>query len=185
MFIASKYEETQAPSLATFADLTDGLVTRNDIIRMEIKVLNALKGYVSFPLPLHFLRRNSKVGDVCIEMFILANYLLELCLTEYTFSHVPASLQASAALWLSMKLLDDQEWTANLVYYSGYTESDLLPTMCSMADVLRHSHNSKYQAARTKYASADFMGISLIPHLKPEFVIEFLASIDQCHSGPV
>ena len=185
MFIASKYEETQAPKLATFAYLTDGLVTHKDIIIMEIKVLNALNLYVSFPLPLHFLRRNFKVGDVCIEMFILANYLMELCLTEYSFSHVPASLQAAAALWFSMKLLDDQEWTANLAYYSGYSEVDLLPTMYRIAEVLRHSHISEYQAARTKYASADFMMISLIPHLKPEFVAGFLASIDQLHSIPV
>ena len=106
MFIASKYEETaKAPSAAAFAYITDGACTWKDIVRMEIKVLSCLKGYVSFPLPLHFLRRNSKVGGTSPATHILSKYLLELCLTEYKLSTVPASLQAAAALCFSLNLL--------------------------------------------------------------------------------
>ena len=64
MFIASKYEETQAPEIGAFAYITDEAFTKKDIIRMELCVLNTLKCYVSFPLPLQFLRRNSKVSCV-------------------------------------------------------------------------------------------------------------------------
>ena len=170
MFIASKYEETQAPEIGAFAYVTDNSFTKKDIIRMELCILNALKGYVSFPLPIQFLRRNSKVGVVGQATHTLSKYLLELCLPEYTFSHVSASLQAAASLCFSLKLLGGQEWTANLAYYSGYNQTDLLPTMCNIAGVLRRSHNSKYQAARIKYSSEDLMRISLIPHLKSKYV---------------
>ena len=170
MFIASKYEETQAPEVGAFAYLTDNSFTKMDIIRMELCILNALKGYVSFPLPIHFLRRNSKVGGVGQATHILSKYLLELCLPEYTFSHVSASLQAAASLCFSLKLLGGQDWTANLAYYSGYNQADLLPTMCNIAGVLRRSQSSKYQAARIKYSSEDLMRISLIPHLKSKYV---------------
>ena len=177
MFIASKYEETQAPGVSAFAYLTDDAFSVKDIIKKEIHILNALKGYVSFPLPLHFLRRNSKVGGVGPASHTLSKYILELCLTEYAFSHVRASLQAAAALCLSLKLLGGQEWTANLAYYSGYTEAELLPTMCRMAVVVRRCHSSKYQAARTKYSSEAFMRISLIPHLKSKFVVKLASKV--------
>ena len=177
MFIASKYEETQAPELGTYAYLTDDSFSKKDIIKMELTILTALKGYVSFPLPIQFLRRNSKVGGVGTATHTLSKYLLELCLTEYAFSHVYASLQAAAALCLSLKLLGGQEWTANLAYYSGYTEANLLPTMCRMAGVLKRSHSSKYQAARTKYASDTLMRISLIPHLKSKYILKLASKI--------
>ena len=144
---------------------------------MELKVLNTLNGYISFPLPLQFLRRNSKVGEVGQASHTLAKYLLELCLTEYSLSHVRPSLQAAAALCLSLKLLGGQKWTSNLAYYSGYTETEILPTMCLMADVLRRSSSSKYQAARTKYSSEAQMRISLIPHLKSKFVSKLASKV--------
>ena len=150
MFIASKYEESTAPDVSAFAYITDYAFTIKDIIRMELKVLTTLNGYISFPLPLQFLRRNSKVGDVGQASHTLAKYLLELCLTEYSLSHVRPSLQAAAALCLSLKLLGGQKWTSNLAYYSGYTETEILPTMCLIAEVVRRSPSSKNQAARIK-----------------------------------
>ena len=106
MFIACKYEETQAPEVGAFAYITDNSFTKMDIIKMELCILKALNGYVSFPLPIHFLRRNSKVGDVGQATHTLSKYLLELCLPEYTFSHVSASLQAAASLCFNnMKLM--------------------------------------------------------------------------------
>ena len=177
MFIASKYEETQAPEVGAFAYITDNAFSKKDIIEMELCILNALKGYLSFPLSIQFLRRNSKVGGVGPATHTLSKYFLELCLPEYAFSHVSASLQAAASLCFSLKLLGGQEWTANLAYYSGYSEADLLPTMCSIAGVLRRSHNSKYQAARTKYSSESLMKISLIPHLKSKYVLKLASKI--------
>ena len=177
MFIASKYEEMQAPELSAFAYITDYAFTIKDIVQMELKVLNTLNGYISFPLSIQFLRRNSKVGAVGQASHTLAKYLLELCLTEYSLSHVIPSLQAAAALCLSLKLLGGQKWTSNLAYYSGYTETELLPTMCLMAEVLRRSPSSKYQAARTKYSSEPLMRISLIPHLKSKFVAKLASRV--------
>ena len=177
MFIASKYEEIKAPEVSAFAYITDYAFTIKDIIRMELKVLNTLNGYISFPLPLQFLRRNSKVGAVGQASHTLAKYLLELCLTEYSISHVRPSLQAAAALCLSLKLLGGQKWTSNLAYYSGYTETEILPTMCLMAEVVRRSPSSKYQAARTKYSTETLMRISLLPHLKSKFVAKLASKV--------
>ena len=64
MFIASKYEEMYTPEIGDFVYISDGAFTKRDIRRMEVKILHTLNFYVSFPLPLHFLRRDSKAGSV-------------------------------------------------------------------------------------------------------------------------
>ena len=65
MLVASKYEEMYAPEVNDFVYITDNAYTRSDIIRMEIVILKTINFELGRPLPLHFLRRNSKAGEVC------------------------------------------------------------------------------------------------------------------------
>ena len=64
MFVAAKYEETYSTEIDDFVYITDRAFTTADIRRMEVKILCTLQHYISFPLPLHFLRRNSKAALV-------------------------------------------------------------------------------------------------------------------------
>ena len=64
MLIAAKYEEIYAPEVKDFVYITDRSYTEKDILRMEIRILAALKFDLGKPLPLHFLRRASKAGGV-------------------------------------------------------------------------------------------------------------------------
>ena len=64
MLIASKYEEMYAPEIADFVYITDNAYTKADIRAMECCILRTLDFTLGRPLPLHFLRRNSKAGDV-------------------------------------------------------------------------------------------------------------------------
>lgn len=67
MFIASKYEEMYCPEIGDFAYITDKAYSKAEIRKMEVTMLNELGFNVSYPLPLHFLRRNSKAGSVSTE----------------------------------------------------------------------------------------------------------------------
>lgn len=64
MFIASKYEEMYCPEIGDFAFMTDKAYTKEEIRKMEVTILKKLDFCISYPLPLHFLRRNSKAGNV-------------------------------------------------------------------------------------------------------------------------
>merc|ERR1712241_808411 len=64
MFIAAKYEEMYAPEIGDFVYITDRAYTESQIREMEIKILGTLRFELGRPLPLHFLRRNSKAGNV-------------------------------------------------------------------------------------------------------------------------
>merc|ERR1711928_191419 len=83
MFIASKVEEMYAPEINDFVYITDNAYTAAEIRQMELRMLNTLGFNFSRPLPLHFLRRNSKAGDVDVLQHTVAKYLIEMSLLEY------------------------------------------------------------------------------------------------------
>ena len=64
MFVASKYEEMYVPAIDDFVYMTDNTYTKSDIRQMEISILRTLDFMIGKPLPLHFLRRFSKAGQV-------------------------------------------------------------------------------------------------------------------------
>ena len=121
LLIASKYEEIFPPSIEDLAFMTDFSVTSASIRNMEIKILTALTFDVSPPLPLHFLRQFSKVGQVCQKNHILAKYVMELSLLHHELAtkHYPSLLAAGALayslmIFNSTKLLQDI-WTPALI----------------------------------------------------------------------
>ena len=65
-------------------------------------VLQVLRFDLGRPLPLHFLRRNSKAGQVDATIHTLAKYAMELTLVEYSFAHIPPSKLAATALAISL-----------------------------------------------------------------------------------
>ena len=67
MFAASKYEEMYPPEIGDFAFMTDNTYTKFQIRQMEMKILRALNFSLGRPLPLHFLRRASKIGEVQVS----------------------------------------------------------------------------------------------------------------------
>jgi len=104
MFVASKYEEMYAPEIGDFVYITDGAYTQAEIRRQEIEILKVLNFDLGRPLPLHFLRRNSKAGSVDARVHTLAKYIMELTLIEYNMMHVPPSKLAAASLAISVKV---------------------------------------------------------------------------------
>merc|ERR1711936_361490 len=108
MFIASKYEEMYAPEIGDFVYITDRAYTESQIREMEIKILGTLRFELGRPLPLHFLRRNSKAGNVDALTHTLAKYAMELTLVDYKMAHIRPSVIAAAALALSLKVLEDR-----------------------------------------------------------------------------
>lgn len=135
MFLASKYEEMYPPEISDFAYVTDSAYTTAQIRDMEMTILRVLKFKLGRPLPLQFLRRASKIYEVCwgqrecpwvffvfqptcvlsqvtAEQHMLAKYLLELTMVDYEMVHLPPSIVASAALALTMKVLEVGEWVS-------------------------------------------------------------------------
>ncbi|KAG2466585.1 G2/mitotic-specific cyclin-B1-like [Polypterus senegalus] len=172
MFVASKYEEMYPPEIADFAFVTDNTYTKAQIRDMEMKILRVLKFGFGRPIPLHFLRRASKIGEVSAEQHTLAKYFMELSMTDYEMVHYPPSQVAAAAFALTLKVFNCGEWTSTLQHYLSYTESCLTPVMQHMAkNVVKVNEGlTKYMAVKNKYASQKHMRISTIPELKTSLI---------------
>ena len=78
MLIASKYEEMYAPEVADFVYITDNAYTKKEIRDMEGIILRTLDFSVGKPLCLHFLRRNSKAGQVKIIQITMISWLKDI-----------------------------------------------------------------------------------------------------------
>merc|ERR1711970_1555801 len=145
------------------------LFTASKIEQMEMRMLSAIKFRIGRPLPLHFLRRYSKAGDVDILQHTLAKYLVELSQLDYDLAHVDPSELSAAALCLSLQLLSTDEcevWSATLRYYSHYSEQDLMRTITNMAALATTASNSSLKAVFNKYCSRTKLKVALLPELK-------------------
>ncbi|KAI1905301.1 hypothetical protein AGOR_G00014690 [Albula goreensis] len=172
MFIASKYEEMYPPEIADFAFVTDRAYTTAQIRDMEMKILRVLKFSFGRPLPLQFLRRASKIGEVTAEHHTLAKYFMELTMIDYEMVHFHPSHVASAAFALTLKVFNCGEWTPTLQHYMDYTESCLIPVMQHIAkNVVKVNEGlTKHMAVKNKYSSQKQMRISTIPQLKSSVI---------------
>ncbi|KAL6463696.1 hypothetical protein MHYP_G00280870 [Metynnis hypsauchen] len=172
MFIASKYEEMYPPEIADFAFVTDRAYTTAQIREMEMKILRVLEFSFGRPLPLQFLRRASKIGEVTAEQHTLAKYFVELTMVDYDVVHFPPSQVASAAFALMLKVFNCGEWTPTLQYYMGYTEDNLIPVMQHIAkNVVKVNEGlSKHLAVKNKYSSQKQMRIASISQLKSSLI---------------
>uniref|UniRef100_A0A6J0T059 G2/mitotic-specific cyclin-B1 n=1 Tax=Pogona vitticeps TaxID=103695 RepID=A0A6J0T059_9SAUR len=172
MFIASKYEEMFPPEIGDFAFVTDHTYTNLQIRQMEMKILRSLDFNLGRPLPLHFLRRASKIAEADIQQHTLAKYLMELSLVDYDMVHFPPSQIAAAAYCLATKVLDEGEWTPTLQHYMYYTESALVPVMQHMAKnvVMVNRGLTKHMTVKNKYASSKHAKISILPALNSAII---------------
>jgi len=64
LLLASKYEEMLSPDVGDFVYITDNAYTSDEVREMEITILKELNFNLGRPLPIHFLRRASKAGEV-------------------------------------------------------------------------------------------------------------------------
>jgi len=179
MWVASKYEEMYAPEINDFVYITDSAYTSLEIRQMELDVLRALDFNLGKPLPLHFLRRNSKAAGVDAVQHNFAKFFMEMTLQEYSFAHITPSQLAAAALCLSCRIVNEDnvekigigkveklKWEEKMVHYSGYSETELEPLMSSIAFFVVKSETNRLNFVKQKYQSSKFMRISTSPLLK-------------------
>jgi len=117
LFIASKSEEIVSPSVGHFLQCADASYTASEILQAERYVLKTIDWNLSFPNPVHYLRRVSKADDYDVKVRTVAKYLLEIGCVEWRMLSAPPSLTAAAAIWLARLVLGKAHWV-NFIYSS-------------------------------------------------------------------
>jgi hypothetical protein len=110
MFIAAKFEEIVAPSVKHFLRCADASYTESEILQAERYVLKTLDWNLSYPNPVHYLRRVSKADEYDVKVRTVAKYLMEIGCVEWRLIAAPPSLVAAASLWLARLVLGRGSW---------------------------------------------------------------------------
>ncbi|KAL3098809.1 hypothetical protein niasHT_024563 [Heterodera trifolii] len=101
MFIASKFEEVVVPNIDDFVFVAGKVFEREDIMRMEQRVLSGLKFNLSVPYAMQFLRRYRFYASPSKNVWAFAKFVSEVAMVCYALAHFPPSVVAAVSLHLA------------------------------------------------------------------------------------
>lgn len=160
MFIAAKYEEIIAPSVKEFVYMTEGGYSQEEILKGERIILSTLDFNIStYCSPYSWVRRISKADDYDIRTRTLSKFLMELALLDHRFLRAKPSLIAAVGMFLAKKMLGG-EWDDAFVYYSDFTEEQLVPGANLLLERLLDP-GFEEQFVYRKYANKKFLKASV------------------------
>jgi cyclin B len=166
MLIAAKFEEIYPPQINDFVYVTDKAYTKENIVKMEVIMLNALDFKICRPTPLHFLDRYQLVNGCTEDHRSLAQYLLELSLVDYNMLKYSPSRMAAASILLSNKLLRRQpSWKPAVVKLTRFTEQMLKDCAKEMCALLESAEHGTLQAVRKKFSQTKYHSVAKINFL--------------------
>ncbi|KAF8311987.1 hypothetical protein DL93DRAFT_2060475 [Clavulina sp. PMI_390] len=160
MFVAAKYEEIMAPSVDEFVFMTENTFTREEILKGEKIILQTLGFHISaYCSPYSWVRKISKADDYDIQTRTLSKFLMEVCLLDHRFLCAKPSMIAAIAMYTSRRMLEG-DWNEAFIFYSDFTEEQLLPGFEYMVETLGAQNFSATHTFK-KYASKRFLKASI------------------------
>ena len=163
MLLASKYEEIWAPEVRDFVYISDKAYTREQILGMEKQMLNTLGFHLTVPTPYQFMSRFFKAANADKQFQLLASFVVESSLPDYSMLKYPGSLLAASAVYVAMKTLGKGEWNDVMEAHTRYTEEDIRPCANAMARLQRKSATASLSAVHKKYSNPKFMEVARLP----------------------
>ncbi|XP_061683039.1 cyclin N-terminal domain-containing protein 2 [Syngnathoides biaculeatus] len=187
LFLAAKKEECLLPEVSGLCYLMDHAYTKQQLLRMERKVLIGLKFNLSFCPPLHFLLLLASVARCSAQMVWMSRYLLELSLLEgQCAAFLPLQL-AAAALCLARKVLQEPltpegeaAWCLASGIYAGSvcSETVLLRIKKILAGAAARAHTRDTRATFLKFSSPETMHVSRHPGLNRASALLGVCALD-------
>lgn len=160
MFVAAKYEEIMAPSVEEFVYMTENGYTRDEILKGEKILLTTLEFKISsYCSPYSWLRRISKADDYDIQTRTLSKFLMELTLLDHRFLRAKSSMIAAIGMYTARRMLG-ADWSDAFVFYSGYTEAQLITPMTFLIEFLS-TDGFEDRFVYKKYANRKFLKASI------------------------
>ena len=166
MLLASKYEEIWAPEVRDFVYISDKAYTREQILDMEKQMLNTLGFHLTVPTPYQFMSRFYKAAGADKQFQLLASFIVESSLPDYSMLKYPASLLAASAVYVAMKTLGKGSWNEVMEAHTRYTEADIKPCANAMARLQRKSATASLSAVHKKYSNPKFMEVARLPRTR-------------------
>lgn len=162
--IASKVDERIPPMVDDFMYVCDDAYQRDQIMRMERKMLSVVGFDLGFSLSYRFLRRYGRVCKVTMPVLTLARYILESSLLEYSLNvELSESKLAAACLILAFKIKSIEGWKETLEYYSSLKVEEVEETVHTLFAMLQKPAKENLKTVRSKYSHKVFHEVASIP----------------------
>lgn len=105
MHIAGKYEEIYPPELKMILKVTDNAVSKDQVLKLEYKILQRLDFNVTFPSIMRLLERYARIAKTSDKTMMLAQYFSDCCLLDCTLMKEKPSKLASVCLYAAKKVM--------------------------------------------------------------------------------
>eukprot|EP01090_Pellita_catalonica_P001818 TRINITY_DN11548_c0_g1_i1.p1 TRINITY_DN11548_c0_g1~~TRINITY_DN11548_c0_g1_i1.p1 ORF type:complete len:426 (-),score=70.48 TRINITY_DN11548_c0_g1_i1:42-1319(-) len=163
LLIASKFEEILTPCIADFIYISGNEYTRSQILKIEGTILSQLEWNISYPNPLHFLRRFSKAARSDLYDHTLSKYIAEASMCSYQILNFKPSVIAASAVYLSRRMMEHEPfWDETLVHYTKTTEEELLECARALNEVISSTGRAT-RAVQAKYSQERFHRVAATP----------------------
>jgi len=163
MLIAAKFEEIYPPEVRDFVYITDNTYSKDDILKMEVTMLTALKFVLCRPTVAHFLQRYQSLNQCSAAHHHLMQYVLELTLPDLKMiRYAPSHLAAAAALLSNKLLRQHPAWPASMIKHTNQTETMVKTCAREMCGLLEAAERSPLQAVRKKFSHPRFSSVAKI-----------------------
>ena len=162
--IASKYEDTNTPSINDLIYISKDIYTHNDIINMEIDILSTLNFDIFSVSSYQFYSFFYLVSNLNNKiLFCLGHLILELCLLNIDIMSYDSSLLAIGSLIVAKKSLEIQGGLPNIKLFYNYNESDMIEIQKKIVLFLnRIVYSDKNCLILEKFEKKKYLSVSYI-----------------------
>jgi hypothetical protein len=163
LLLASKFEEVTALTLEDLVTVADHSFTGEMLINMERTCIEALHFDMSIPTRHYFLSRFALAASMTANEEMMANYLLEVTLLDFSFNRAPASLVAAAVVHFTRQITRSRKdviWTPTLKFHAQVSEEELIPLVHSLRALHWGLEDSSFKAVLRKYHGSEKFSVS-------------------------
>lgn len=159
MFIASKFEEIQAPLASEFSYITDHTYSVTQILRVEQNILGVLGFHLMATTPIAFLDAFTTTLDLPEDQVMFVRFVVERFMQEKEYLYFLPSQICAAAVAYSNIVFGRPSWPAEAVDASGLSKSDIKECFQSIQYTHLKAESSSLVAVITKYSSDAYMNV--------------------------
>ena len=157
-------DERIPPMVDDFLYVCDDAYNRDELMKMERKMLKVVGFDLGYSLSYRYVRRYGRVCGVSMPVLTLARYILEMSLMEYKLNtNTSESKLAASCIVLAMRMKGITGFEPTLEYFSGYKLSELEEIFQSLVAMLKRPTGANLKTIKCKYSHKVFHEVAITP----------------------
>lgn len=157
------------PLVENLVSISDFCFDDEALISMEQTIIKLLEFDLIIPTRVFFARRYSRIAKMNDKEFEFVLLLLELTLLDLYYYKYPMSQVAAGIVNLALQIFrprNEVVWKTNLIYSTGYSESDLKPIVIKIRSQHWDLEDSVYQNILKKYERSNHYRVGNVMAIK-------------------